>query len=126
MTTPLPEKNESLWLLIVSPTIWAAHFLVCYATAAIWCEKFAASMGALRPVRWAIAAYTILALVGIALNGWSGLRRHRYGSGSLPHDFDTPEDRHRFLGFATLLLAGLSAVAVLLESMVIIFFRDCR
>ncbi len=120
------EDKESLWLLIVSPTIWAGHFLACYVTAAIWCAKFAPRFGSLEPVRWAIGVYTVLALVGIAWNGWSGYRRHRFGSEPLPHDFDTPGDRHRFLGFATTLLAGMSAVAVVFAAMVVVFFEDCR
>ncbi len=120
------EEKESLWLLIVSPTIWAVHFMACYVTAAIWCAKFAPRFGSLEPVRWAIAVYTVLALIGIAWNGFSGLRRHRFGSESLPHDFDTPGDRHRFLGFATTLLAALSAVAVVFAAMVVVFFEDCR
>lgn len=120
------EEKESLWLLIVSPTIWAVHFMACYVTAAIWCAKFAPRFGSLEPVRWAIGIYTVVALAGIAWNGFSGLRRHRFGSEPLPHDFDTPGDRHRFLGFATTLLAALSAVAVVFAAMVVVFFEDCR
>jgi len=47
------------------------------------------------------------------------------GSATLPHDDDTPEDRHRFLGFATLLLSALSAVAVLYAGLVAVFIRSC-
>lgn len=121
------EKKENLWLLVVSPAIWAAHFLLSYLTAAIWCAKLAGGHdGSLAPVRWAIAGYSIAALAGIGLNGRSGLRRHRFGSESLPHDFDTPGDRHRFLGFATVLLSALSAIATLFAAAVIVFFEDCR
>lgn len=122
----LPEKHESLWRLIVSPTIWAVHFLVCYITAAIWCAKFAARFDSLGPVRGLIAVYTVAALIGIALNGLDGLRRHRHGEALLPHDEDTPEDRHRFLGLATALLAALSAIAVLFAAAVTFYFHDCR
>ena len=125
-TKPLPEKKESLWLLVVSPTIWAAHFLLSYITAAIWCAKFAPRYGSLEPVRWAIGIYTAVALVGIMLNGWSGYKRHRLGFETLPHNLDTPGDRHRFLGFATLLLAGLSAIATVFEAMVAVFFNTCE
>ena len=38
-TEPLPEEKESLWLLAVSPAIWAGHFVLCYLTAAIWCAN---------------------------------------------------------------------------------------
>lgn len=123
---PLPEKHESLWWLAVSPTIWAAHLLLSYITAAIWCAKFAPRDGTLGPVRWAIASYTIAALVGIALIGRHGLRRHRRGTESPPHDFDTAGDRHGFLGYATVLLSALSAVAVIFAALVVIFFNDCR
>lgn len=122
----LPEKNESLWNLIVSPTVWAAHFLLSYITAAIWCAKFTPRFGTLTPVRWLIAGYTAAALIAIAINGWSGWRRHRLDAAALPHDADSPEDRHRFLGFATALLAGLSAIAVVFAAFVVLYFEDCR
>ena len=125
-TEPLPEERENLWLLTVSPTIWAAHFLLCYLTAAIWCAKFADSQTTLSAVRIAIAIYSVPALVGICVNGWAGWKRHQHGSETTPHDFDTSEDRHRFLGFATLLLSALSAIATLFVAMVAFFFEDCR
>lgn len=121
-----PEHRESLWRLIVAPTIWAGHFLLSYVTAAIYCAKYAPADGSLEPVRWAIAAYTAVALVGIGINGWGAWRRHRFGEARLPHDEDTPGDRHRFLGFATLLLAGLSAIATVFAALVVVFFHDCR
>lgn len=122
----LSEKKESLWLLTAAPVIWAAHFLLCYLTAAIWCAKVVGQGGLLGDVRIAIAVYTVLALVGIGITGWIGYRRHTYGTASTPHDFDTPEDRHRFLGFATLLLSGLSAVAVLYVAVVAVFVDTCH
>lgn len=124
--TDVHESRESLWRLIVSPMIWAVHFLLCYITAAIWCAKYASRFGTLGPVRWLIAGYTVAALIGIALNGFGALRRHRFEAKSVPHDEDTPEDRFRFLGFATVLLAGLSAIAVIFAAVVVVFFRDCR
>jgi hypothetical protein len=124
-TMRVPERSESLWRVAASPTLWAAHFLLSYATAAVWCAKVAGPGGPLAPVRLAIAIYTVLALAGIGLIGWSGYRRHRLGAASLPHDDDTPEDRHRFLGFATLLLSALSAVAVVYAAVVAVFFERC-
>lgn len=122
----LHERHESLWRLALSPSIWALHFLLSYVTAAIWCAKFVPADGSLQPVRWLIAGYTVAALIGIALNARSGLRRHRRGTESIPHDYDTAGDRHGFLGYATVLLSGLSAVAVLFAALVIVFFKDCR
>ena len=122
----LHEKKESLWRLVVSPAIWAAHLMLSYVTGAIWCAKLVSRDGSLGPVRWAIAVYSVIALIAIGFNGWDGWRRHRYGTEPPPHDDDTPEDRHRFLGYATALLAGLSAIAVIYAALVVVFVGTCR
>lgn len=122
----LREKNQSLWLLAASPTLWAAHFLLSYVTGAVWCARVAGRAGVLGPVRWLVAGYTVLALGGIGLVAWLAWKRHRYGTATVPHDFDTPEDRTRFLGFSTLLLSGLSAVAVVYVALVAVFTETCR
>jgi hypothetical protein len=123
---PRTPDYYSLWLLTIAPAIWAAHLLLCYITAAIWCAKFAGPGGALGGIRSAIAWYTAAALVGIAVIGWEGLRRHRHGTETTTHDLDSVEDRHRFLGFATLLLSGLSAVGVLYAALAATYFETCR
>ena len=120
------ESARSLWMLTLAPSIWAAHLLLSYTTAAIWCEKIAGPSGALGLVRTAIGCYTVVALLGISLVAWRGLRWHRHGTETTTHDLDTPEDRHRFLGFATLLLAGLSALATLYAAFAAAFFRGCN
>jgi hypothetical protein len=121
----LPEQKESLWRIVISPVIWSAHFLFCYITAAIWCAKQGRD-ASLAGVRLAVAFYTAAAIAGIAWNAWDGYRRHRFGKGRLPHDFDSAEDRHRFLGFAMFLLALLSGVATLYSAMVLVFFWNCH
>jgi hypothetical protein len=123
---PRPLDKGSLWLLTIAPTIWAAHLLLSYITGAIWCAKFADPAGTLGDVKTAVAWYTAVALAGIVTVGFEGLRRHRHGTEATTHDLDSPEDRHRFLGFATLLLAGLSAVAVIYAAMATVFFETCR
>jgi hypothetical protein len=125
LTEELAEENQSLLLLAASPMIWAAHFLLSYCTAAIWCVKVAGPGGSLSGVQVAIAVYTVLALGGIGVIGWRALRRHRYGTATLPHDYDSPEDRHRFLGFSALLLSCLSAVAVLYAALAAVFIGSC-
>jgi hypothetical protein len=122
----LPETRESLWLLTAAPVIWAVHFLLSYISAAVWCAKFAAPGGLLGGMRTTLAVYTVLALAGIAFVGWVGVRRFRSGDAATPHDRDVPEDRHRFLGFATLLLAGLSGVAVLYVALAAVVFDTCH
>ena len=119
------ERNQSLWLLVSSPTIWAMHFLACYLTAAIWCAKYAGPDRSLGNVRVAIAIYTVIAMVGICVIGFVGYRRNRYQHKTMPHDRDTPEDRHRLLGSATLLLSGLSAIATLFVAIAAYFIEKC-
>ena len=124
-TSPPPEsKGGGLWILAAAPTVWAAHFLLAYVTAAVWCAKAVERGGPLGGARTAIAAYTVVALFAIA---WIGVRAWaRHHTGEAPHDADTPEDRDRFLGFAALLLAGLSAVAVVYAALAAVFIGSCH
>jgi hypothetical protein len=123
---PRPLDKGSLWLLTIAPTIWAAHLLLSYVTGAVWCARFANPGGSLGSVPTAVAWYTVVALIGILAVGLEGFRRHRFGTEANTRDLDSPEDRHRFLGFATLLLAGISAVAVIYAAMAATFFESCR
>lgn len=121
-------KPDSLWMLTMAPAIWAAHLMLSYITAAVWCAKFAGPDGTLGNVRTAIGWYTTVALTGIAFIGWEGFRRHRHsrsGTEATTHDLDTAEDRHRFLGFATLLLAGISFVATIYVASATLVFENC-
>ena len=121
------HRRDSLWMLTVAPTIWALHLLLSYITAAVWCAKSVPAFAPLGGIRTAIMWYTAIALIGIAVMGWEGWRRHRRGgTEATTHDLDTPEDRHRFLGFATLLLSGLSGVAVVYAALAATFFETCR
>jgi hypothetical protein len=127
MATRAPTSDHySLWLLTIGPAIWAAHLLLSYITAAVWCAKFVGFGGSLGGVRAAIVWYTAIALAGIAAVGWEGFRRHSYGTEATTHDLDSREDRHRFVGFATLLLSGLSAVGVLYAALAAQYFETCR
>lgn len=120
------EASESLWWLTLSPAIWIGHFLAVYITVAIFCARAASAAQALAPARWAIVGYTAVAAAGVIATGLRGLRRHRYGHAATPHDFDTPADRHRFIGFATLLLSGLSLVGILFVALPALFLETCR
>jgi hypothetical protein len=120
------EKRENLWTLAASPLVWAVHFLLSYGVAAVWCARFVGEDGSLLPVRVAIAAFTLVALSIIAWIGTRAWRRHRLRGGRAPHDEDTSLARHRFLGFAVVLLSSLSAVAVAYSAMVVVFVRSCR
>jgi hypothetical protein len=127
MTTH-PERDDTLWSLTVAPTIWAVHFLLSYGSASVWCAKVGQASASIGGIRTAIAVYTAVALAGIAVSGVGGYRRHGHGHGleTTGHDFDSPDGRHRFLGFATLLLAGLSAVATIFTAVPAVFIETCR
>ncbi len=124
--TNVTEKQESLWRLVAAPAVWAAHLVLSYATAAIWCAKFTERSESFSDVRLAIGAYTLVALVLLTWFGWRGWQRHPRGPSRLPHDEDSATSRYRFLGFATLLLCGLSAVAVLLQSLPAVLIGSCQ
>jgi hypothetical protein len=121
----VPDRY-SLWLLTIGPTIWAAHLLLSYITAAVWCAKVVPTGGPLDGVHTAILWYTTAALIGIGVGGWEGVRRHRHGTEAMTHDLDTREDRHRFVGFATVLLSGLSGVGVVYAAVAAQYFGTCR
>jgi hypothetical protein len=121
----IPKEVESLWTLFTAPIVWAVHFLVCYIAAAIYCAKpflFDVGFDALRA---GIAAATLLALALILLSAWLAWRQWGFGTHDPPHDDPTARDRKRFQGFATLLLSGLSFVAVLYVALPALFITEC-
>lgn len=124
--TELPEKQDSLWMIVASPTIWAMHFLASYITAAVWCAKVGGHGGSLGLARVAIGVYTLLGLILVTLIGVRAFRRQRIGGPAPEHDLDSSLDRHRFLAFATLLLSGLSAVAIVYAALAAVFVESCR
>ncbi len=119
------DDEESLWWLTAGPLVWVGHFILSYATAAIWCARFAVD-GEPGPTGWAIGGYTVIALVLIGWIGVRAARRVRTVPDHVGHDLDTPGARHRFVAFASLLLAGLSAVAVIYGALVPILVGTCR
>lgn len=109
-------------MIAASPTIWGVHFLLSYVTAAIWCAKVG---GSLEEVRMLIAVYTAAALGGIGYFGARGLMRQGRSEAEIPHEEDLPEDRYGFMGFATLLLSALSAVATIYVALTAVFVESC-
>ena len=122
MAPDLAETRESLWRLIFAPLVWAAHFLLSYVSGAIVCAKSAGDgVGTLHLL---VACYTLRAL---ALIGASTRRHwHRYRADVPQRAAGGGEARHRFLGFAGLLLCALSAVAVLYTAAVPALVAGCR
>lgn len=119
-------SKDTLWTLFAGPTVWAFHFLFSYVTAAVYCAKAGGGAVELMPARLWVAGYTVVALLillGLFAYAW---RQWRFGDFEPPHDSDTPADRRRFLGYSTLLLCGLSFVAVIYGAMPALLTETCR
>jgi hypothetical protein len=121
----LPKEIDSLWTLFTAPVVWAIHFLVCYAGAAIYCAKPDLIGVSFAAIRLAIALATLIALLLIALSAWLAWRQWGFGARDPPHDDPTRADRTLFQGFATLLLSGLSFIAVIYVALPVLFVTEC-
>jgi hypothetical protein len=122
--TDAAEPRQSLWALTAGPAIWAVHFLASYIAAAVWCGD----AGPHVTFGFAIVVFadaTGMGLAAVAWVDWGGWTRYHLGEAVPSHHKDTPEDRHRFLGLATFLLAGLSAVAIGYTAMAVAMLRGC-
>ncbi|TNM63084.1 hypothetical protein [Aliirhizobium smilacinae] len=126
MKSVIPREVESLWTLFTAPTVWAIHFLGCYAAVAVYCAKAASLDFGFAVVRLALGGLTVLALMAIVLSAYLAWRQWGFGSGDPPHDEPTRRDRTLFQGFATLLLSGLSFVAVVYAAIPLIFIAECQ
>ncbi len=116
------QGHEPLWVPVVAPAIWSLHFMLSYIAAALWCGRFSFRGFALGTV---VTVVTVASLAGIAAFFHHGLKRHRYGLPARSHDDDTPEDRDQFVAFTTMLLAGMSFVAVAFEALAISVVQRC-
>ncbi|TIS96421.1 MAG: hypothetical protein E5W72_16310 [Mesorhizobium sp.] len=121
----IPKQIETLWTLFTAPVVWAAHFLVCYIGAAVYCAKPELVGLSFNAVRAGIAAVTVIALSLIALSAWLAWRQWGFGTDDPPHDDPTRRDRTLFQGLATLLLSGLSFIAVIFTAMPALFLTEC-
>ncbi|WP_287091901.1 hypothetical protein [Mesorhizobium sp.] len=121
----IPKEIETLWTLFTAPVVWAANFLVCYIGAAVYCAKPELIGLSFSAVRAGIAAATLIALSLIALSAWLAWRQWGFGTDDPPHDDPTRRDRTLFQGFATLLLSGLSFIAVIFTAMPALFLTEC-
>ena len=119
------RMRSSLWALVAPPTVWALHFLFSYLYAAIHCAK-AGPFESIRDVRVAIGVATAVALLVVVACGYVAWVQSRVEGDPPPHQQSTDEDRLRFLAVATLLLAGLSFVAIVFTALPAFMFGDCR
>ncbi|KAA2213407.1 hypothetical protein [Teichococcus oryzae] len=130
------RKRADLWTLMMPPTIWALHFLFCYLVAAVTCAKRGGviltkpnpgvSFATLEGLQIWVTGGTAVALLLIAISARQAWRHWGFGLEDPPHDAATPEDRQRFLGYATLLLSALSFVSVIFIALPAYLILDCR
>jgi len=126
MKSLLPKEVETLWTLFTAPVVWALHFIVCYVVVAIYCEKMLVWHLDFGTVRLALGLFTMMALAMIVLSAYLAWRQWGFGASDAPHSQPTDRDRRRFQGFATLLLSGLSFVAVIYVAIPLIFITGCQ
>lgn len=119
-------EDENLLRLALAPGIWLLHFFSCYLTVALWCAKVEPLRGPLGTARWLCVGYSAIALIAIVICARHAYRRHALGDETIPYDDDTAADRHRFLGFAELLLAALSFVATCYVALPFGILSTCR
>ena len=115
---------KGLRLIAVAPTISAIHFLVVYASAAIYCSRTDGEH--LLALRIVLIGLTVLAL---GLITWAGVRAFRQRGdpalGRHHHDQDSEGSRHCFLGHVALLLAAVSVIGVCFVSAPLFMVTTC-
>lgn len=130
----IASTRANLITLITAPTIWALHFLVCYVAASVHCAKAMTDARVFTGGSWPdvtlarmiIAGATILALGLIAWSSRQAWGHWSDGDAEPPYDDATFDDRQQFLGFATILLCGLSFIGVIFVALPAVFIGDCR
>jgi hypothetical protein len=125
MWSLLPRQVESLWTLFTAPVVWALHFLACYVSAAIFCAKPGIFGTDFTSLRVSIGVLTVLSLAMIVVATLLAWRQWGFGTGDPPHDEPTRRDRLLFQGYATLLLSGLSFVAVVFTALPVLSITEC-
>ena len=75
--------------------------------------------------RFVLYVLTLLALAMIVVAAALAWRQWGFGTDDPPHDDPTRRDRLLFQGYATLLLSGLSFIAVVFTALPALFMTEC-
>ena len=123
----IAEAASSLWTITFAPTIWAVHFVLCYAATSLICVKFSTQTEGVTLLKWGVGVLTAVALVGIgavarsAWKQWDFLEDYDY-----VHDLAREEDRHEFLGHAAFLLSIVSFIGVVYVALPVYLSGSCQ
>lgn len=122
MTDQSGERHEKLWVPVIAPVVWACHFQVCYALAALSCGRFTNFGPGAHPE---IAVATAVAAVLIAGCFGYGWKRHGYNLQASANDDDSAIDRQQFVAVTTMLLAGVSLMGTLFVGLGAMLVEPC-
>jgi hypothetical protein len=112
--------RQRLWIPVIAPLTWSCHFTVVTIVAALSCGRFSVS-----GYRLTMVLTTVLALVVIGSCLGYGIKLLRFSWPDDSHDADTAEDRRKFLGYTTVILAGLSAIATVYSTIALFVVGGC-
>jgi hypothetical protein len=120
-------SGTDLWRVILAPVVWSAHFIVCYVGAAIYCEKLGRE-AALDPVRVFVVLATVagLSVVGASTRGLWRVRGRSLTDDDFDYEYNSPEERHRFLSHVALMLSALSAIGMIYVALPVFLLGTCR
>lgn len=119
-------RGRALLPIVFGPTVWALYFLVAYVVAAVVCVK---DPEAIDTARVALAVTGGLCVLAVAASGalagmsWRRDLAHA-GEGRLSDASEV--SRRAFLAFATVLLDGLSVVAIVFTAAPLLLAGTCR
>lgn len=118
--------RDSLVTMIAAPTVWALHFLLSYVWVASACAPNEDIFKSIAPARIGVAVATALGLLFCFLAGFRAWREWREAGGKPPHDQPTEHDRERQMELASVLLSGLSFLAIVFTALPVLLVADCR
>ncbi|WP_427025152.1 hypothetical protein ACP4J4_04265 [Aureimonas ureilytica] len=118
--------RDSLITMIATPTVWALHFLLSYVWVASACAPNEDVFKSITPARIGVAVATVLALAFCFFAGLRAWREWRAEGGEPPHDQPTKADRERQMEIASVLLSGLSFLAIIFTALPVLLVADCR
>jgi uncharacterized membrane protein YbhN (UPF0104 family) len=120
-------SGTDLWRVILAPVVWSAHFLVCYVGAAIYCEKLGreADLDTVR-ILVAIATSAGLAVIAASTRGLWRVRGRSLTDDDFDFEYNSAEERHRFLSHVALMLSALSAIGMIYVALPAFLLGSCR